>query len=486
MNELGNLFSDLKLNLHAVKRLADFETPLSLYVKLSYAYSDSPMFLLESVEQHEMLGRFSFIGVNPFLTIKVSDNNIEIEGIHHVHLRLQNLAETFETVKHIVEKIRNSIEVENHESTKIDTSIIPMALVILNYESVKYFEEITFDKAKVFDTPDILIIFPSIVIVFDNYKRLMWNVMTYQPSQAQSEVERELLSIEKYPVVLKHPFDKQDITSKIQSHTSKKAFCEKIQTAKDYIYQGDIFQVVLSQRFSINTTQNDLHLYRKLRLTNPSPYMFLVQTKDFSLFGSSPETLVKFINKKVIIHPIAGTRKRGMNAQEDEEIEKELLTNEKELAEHSMLVDLARNDIGRVAIPGTVKVPRLMYIEKYSHVMHIVSEVVGVAEERFNAFDVIRSVFPAGTVTGAPKLRAMEIIEQLEDTSREFYAGSVGYISWSGDADFAITIRSAVLKDEVLYTQSGAGIVYDSIPENEYEETMNKAKAIFSILAMKT
>lgn len=479
-----NFLDKLSLNLHAVSRLADLETPLLMYLKLRYAYSDTLMFLLESAEQHEKLGRYSFIGANPFLTLKVDGKTVEIKGITELKLELETTEEVFQLVKYITEKIRKSVNIDfEGESAKIDTSIIPMALVVLNYEAVKYFEEIKFDKTKQFDLSDISIIFPSLIIVFDNYKRLMWNIMVYTPTQSIAEVNRELSLIEKYPISFREI--QGTLASEVRFQTSKEEFYRKVELAKRYIYDGDIFQVVLSQRFYIDTGEDAISLYRKLRLTNPSPYMFLVQSTDFSLFGSSPETLVKLNDGRIIVHPIAGTRKRGNNPQEDEMIIKELLSDEKELAEHSMLVDLARNDVGRIAVPGTVKVPCLMYIEKYSHVMHIVSEVQGVLNQKFDTFDVLRSTFPAGTVTGAPKVRAMEIIEELEDTSREFYAGSVGYISWSNNADFAITIRSALLKDGRLYTQAGAGIVYDSVPENEYSETLNKAQAIFKIASAK-
>ncbi len=474
----------LSLNLHTVSRLADLETPLSMYLKLRYAYSDAPMFLLESAEQHEMLGRYSFIGANPFLTLKVHGTTLELKGVAELKLELESTEEVFQLVKYITEKVRKSVNIDfEDKSAKIDVSIIPMALVVLNYESVRYFEEINFDKDKQFDSPDISIIFPSVIVVFDNYRRLMWNIMVHIPVQSIAEVNRELSLIEKYPISFREFQD--TVASEIRFQTPKDEFCRKVERAKRYIYDGDIFQVVLSQRFYVDTKEDALSLYRKLRLTNPSPYMFLIQSGDFSLFGSSPETLVKLNDGKVIVHPIAGTRKRGSNSQEDEMIMKELLSDEKELAEHSMLVDLARNDVGRIAVPGTVKVPRLMYIEKYSHVMHIVSEVQGMLDKKFDTFDVLRSTFPAGTVTGAPKIRAMEIIEELEDTSREFYAGSVGYISWSNNADFAITIRSALLKDGRLYTQAGAGIVYDSVPENEYNETLSKAQAIFKIASVK-
>ncbi|MCX7991947.1 MAG: anthranilate synthase component I family protein, partial [Proteobacteria bacterium] len=252
--------------------------------------------------------------------------------------------------------------------------------------------------------------------------------------------------------------------------------------AKEYICNGDIIQVVLSQRFSAKAEVNSLDLYRALRVINPSPYMFFLDYNDYALIGSSPEILVRLENNLVEVRPIAGTRKRGETEEEDKRLEEDLLSDTKEIAEHIMLVDLGRNDVGRIAKVGTVSVPDFMTIERYSHVMHIVSSVKGVIKDNLDAFDVFKATFPAGTVTGAPKIRAMEIIEELEPEKREFYAGGVGYFGYNGNMDFCITIRTMLKKKNKIFIQAGAGIVADSVPENEYFETINKAKALFKAL----
>jgi anthranilate synthase component 1 len=265
---------------------------------------------------------------------------------------------------------------------------------------------------------------------------------------------------------------------------TQEGFEAAILKAKEYITNGDIMQVVLSQRMSIPYTAAPLNLYRALRCLNPSPYMFYLNLNDFHIVGSSPEILVRLEDNTVTVRPIAGTRRRGVTPEQDLELEKDLLADPKEIAEHLMLIDLGRNDIGRVAQIGTVKLTEKMIIERYSHVMHIVSNVNGTLQAGKNAFDVLAATFPAGTVSGAAKIRAMEIINELEPVKRGVYAGAVGYISWSGNLDTAIAIRTAVIKDEILHIQAGAGIVYDSVPRSEWDETMNKGRAIFRAVAM--
>jgi anthranilate synthase component 1 len=265
---------------------------------------------------------------------------------------------------------------------------------------------------------------------------------------------------------------------------TQEGFEAAIVKAKEYITNGDIMQVVLSQRMSIPYTAAPLNLYRAVRCLNPSPYMFYLNLKDFHIVGSSPEILVRLEDNTVTVRPIAGTRRRGVTPEHDLELEKDLLADPKEIAEHLMLIDLGRNDIGRVAEIGTVKLTEKMIIERYSHVMHIVSNVTGTLKQGHSAFDVLAATFPAGTVSGAAKIRAMEIINELEPVKRGVYAGAVGYISWSGNLDTAIAIRTAVIKDEILHIQAGAGIVYDSVPRSEWDETMNKGRAIFRAVAM--
>jgi anthranilate synthase component 1 len=265
---------------------------------------------------------------------------------------------------------------------------------------------------------------------------------------------------------------------------TQKGFEDAVLKVKDYIVEGDAMQVVLSQRMSIPFTARPLDLYRALRSLNPSPYMFYLDLGDFHVAGSSPEILTRLEDGRVTVRPIAGTRPRGKTENEDKVLEKELLADPKELAEHLMLIDLGRNDVGRIAKIGTVNLTENMVIERYSHVMHIVSNVTGKLQKGLTAMDVLRATFPAGTVSGAPKIRAMEIIDQLEPVKRGIYAGAVGYLSWHGNMDTAIAIRTAVIKDKVLHIQAGAGIVYDSVPKNEWDETMNKGRAIFKAVAM--
>jgi anthranilate synthase component I len=298
---------------------------------------------------------------------------------------------------------------------------------------------------------------------------------------------RDLDNLQK---VIRSPltFDKEGELSvrMMDSNTSREEFDQMVLRAKEYIYAGDIIQVVLSQRFVLEINVDNLSLYRALRVINPSPYMFLLDYLDYSLIGSSPETLVKLENGEVEVRPLAGTRPRGKDQSEDELLAKDLLSDEKERAEHTMLVDLGRNDVGRIAVPGSVSVPEFMGIERYSHVMHIFSSVKGKVKEGMDAFDVFEATFPAGTVSGAPKVRAMEIIEELEKEKREFYAGSVGYFAYNGNMDFCIAIRTLLKKQNKVYIQAGAGIVADSVPEKEYTETIQKSQALVkSIMDLK-
>ncbi len=316
------------------------------------------------------------------------------------------------------------------------------------------------------------------MVIFDNFTHKMTLVVF---SINGSDETQSLQSLyEHVRRSLKRDKKAGFVAGDLKSNTSKEEFTEMVNRAKEYICSGDIFQVVLSQRFNVDIECDDINLYRALRVVNPSPYMFFLDFVEYSLIGSSPEILVRLENNLVEVRPIAGTRKRGETIEEDLALEEELLADEKELAEHVMLVDLGRNDVGRVAETGTVKVPELKVVERYSHVMHIVSSVTGKLKDGLDAFDVFKATFPAGTVSGAPKIRAMEIIEELEKEKREFYAGGVGYFGYNGNMDFCITIRTMLKKGGRVFIQAGAGIVADSSPESEYIETINKAKALMT------
>lgn len=463
--------------------LADLDTPLSCYMKLKKAFPSSPSFLLESVESQERLGRYSVIGFDPFLVFKSIGNTVTTEGfINQVKTTDNPLAE-----------LRNIMAMLKPMDFQEDTGFTGGAVGYVGYDVVNFFEQLPDTNKRGLGTQDMYFMFPKKLVVFDNVTRKMMVVIHQcmdenghgEDRKAEGRKElAELLKILRAP--LRPPVQKPFFVKTMDHHLSKEEFEEIVVKAKEYIFAGDIIQVVLSQRFRIETDIDGLSLYRALRVINPSPYMFFMDCLDYGLIGSSPEILVKMEGTEVEVRPIAGTRPRGRNAIEDEILARELLSDEKERAEHIMLVDLGRNDVGRVAEVGSVVVPELMNVDKYSHVMHMVSSVKGTLREGLDAFDVFQATFPAGTVTGAPKVRAMEIIEELEKEKREFYAGCVGYFGYNGNMDFCITIRTMLKKGDAVYLQAGAGIVADSRPENEYFETIHKSEALVrSIMGLK-
>jgi anthranilate synthase component 1 len=372
----------------------------------------------------------------------------------------------------------------------------------IGYDMVRYFESIPDEHRPGLELPDMFFMVSDTVVIFDNLKgkiKVVSNthVKNKSPEDAYREAEEKIEDIierlrqsEMRSQKNRSMFDIQRSTKDFEhlgygsSFVTKESFENAVLRGKDYIMSGDIVQVVLSQRFERETYVNPFDIYRALRVINPSPYMYYIDTGDAKLVGSSPEILVRLEGRKVILRPIAGTRKRGETEEEDSVLEEELKKDPKEIAEHIMLVDLGRNDVGRVAEIGSVKVTELMNVEKYSHVMHLVSNVEGTLKDGLDAFDVLRACFPAGTVTGAPKVRAMEIIEELEPMRRGPYAGAVGYLSYSGNMDTCITIRTLVIKDNKVYVQAGAGIVADSVPDREYIETVNKAMGMMRAVDM--
>ena len=361
------------------------------------------------------------------------------------------------------------------------------------YDTIRYIEPrlAHCPNPEPLETPDIMLMLSEEVVVFDNLKGKLMLIVFVDPSidGAYANGNKRLTELtalldmplaRPQPVSQNHQVKEADFVSGF----SKEGFEDAVRTAKQYIVDGDVMQVVLSQRMSIPYKHSPLDLYRMLRCLNPSPYMFYLNAKSFHVVGSSPEILVRSEGDEITVRPIAGTRPRGTTPEEDLALEKDLLNDPKELAEHLMLIDLGRNDVGRLAEVGTVELTDKMIVERYSHVMHIVSNVVAKMRPGLSAMDVLRATFPAGTLSGAPKIRAMEIIDELEPIKRGIYSGAVGYVSWEGNMDTAIAIRTAVIKDDILYIQAGAGIVYDSVPEKEWEESMNKGRAIFKAVEM--
>ncbi len=458
--------------------MGDLETPVSAFLKISQG--EKGEFLLESVEGGEILGRYSFIGFSPRLVFRVKEGVFEIEE-REEKIEKGVTKEPLQVLKNILEKF-----------PPLQINSLPRffggAVGYISYDSIRYWEEIPRRKEDTLNLPDMEFFITDRVIIFDHVEnkiKVMADVPilkddSYYLEKAYEEAVKKIEEvIETLRKPLKHPVEilKGEIEEPI-SNFSPSSFMKAVEKCKKYIRAGDIFQVVISQRWSIPVTSPPFHIYRALRSLNPSPYMFYLNFGKFQLIGSSPEILVRKEGRKVILRPIAGTRPRGKNEREDSKLEKDLLKDPKELAEHIMLVDLGRNDLGRICDYGSVKVKELMVIERYSRVMHIVSHIEGKLRKDADQFQVLRASFPAGTVTGAPKIRAMEIIEELEPEERGPYAGAVGYFSYTGNLDSCITIRSILLKDGKAFLQAGAGIVADSLPEREYEETENKAKAL--------
>ena len=462
--------------------LADLDTPLSAYLKLADgAYS----YLFESVHGGEQWGRYSIIGLPCKTVIKISGKQITIETNGAI-------TENFNHDKPLVwiEEFKQNYKVPDIASLpRFNGGLVGY----FGYETIGYIEPklANSNKPDPIGAPDILLMVSEEMLVFDNLSGKMLLLTHANPAEenayenAQQRLDNLVVKLRELKAQPQnHPVTKQVAEEDFVSGFTQEGFEDAIVKAKQYISNGDIMQVVLSQRMSIPYTAAPLNLYRALRCLNPSPYMFFLNLNDFHIVGSSPEILVRLEDNTVTVRPIAGTRRRGVTPEQDLELEKELLADPKEIAEHLMLIDLGRNDTGRVVEIGTVKLTEKMIVERYSHVMHIVSNVTGTLKQGKNAFDVLAATFPAGTVSGAPKIRAMEIIDELEPVKRGIYAGAVGYISWSGNLDTAIAIRTAVIKDETLHIQAGAGIVYDSVPRSEWDETMNKGRAIFRAVAM--
>lgn len=462
--------------------LADLDNPVSAYIKLV----DGPYsYLFESVHGGEQWGRYSIIGLPCQTIIKITGNQVVVSKQGEILERA-----TVTDPLAWIEAFQARYKVP-------DVPGLPRfygGLVgYFGYETIAYIEPRlkSVDKDDPLGSPDILLMLSEEMLVFDNISGKSLLLTHADPAQpdayalAKQRLQDLLKRLRKnHAKTNTHSQPKKVRETDFVSGFTQQGYEDAVRQAKDYIIAGDIMQVVLSQRMSIPYTATPLALYRSLRCLNPSPYMYFLDLDDFQIVGSSPEILVRLEDNTVTVRPIAGTRPRGETPEQDLALEKELLSDPKELAEHLMLIDLGRNDAGRVAEIGTVELSDKMMIERYSHVMHIVSNVTGTLKQGKNAFDVLAATFPAGTVSGAPKIRAMEIINEFEPIKRGVYSGAVGYISWSGNLDTAIAIRTAVIKDQTLHIQAGAGIVYDSVARNEWHETMNKGRAIFQAVTM--
>ncbi len=438
-------------------------------------------FIFESVEKGKIKGRYTIFGKNPDKIWEFNNNKSYL-------FTNNNKKQLFGQPKKIIEKIIDDFKF------KVPKNLPPISSLIsgfFSYDIIRYIEKIPNKCKDDLKIPDARLLRPKTLVIHDNEKKKLYFIINCFKDEKINNYKKKYLDIqneiENLIVISKFKLNniQQTIKNykiKIKSNITKKKFINNVKKAKKYIKIGDIFQVVLSQRFESKFTKDPIEIYKKLRITNPSPFMYFFNFNKFQIIGASPEILVRLRNGKITVRPIAGTRPRGKNKKEDKFYEIDLLKDNKELAEHLMLLDLGRNDAGKVSKVGSVKVTEKFKIEKYSHVMHIVSNVEGKFNNKFSKFDTLLSGFPAGTVSGAPKIRAMEIIDELETTKRKVYAGGIGYFSANGDFDTCIALRTGISKNKKFYAQAGAGIVADSVPLNEYYETVNKAKALLTSL----
>ena len=438
-------------------------------------------FIFESVEKGKIKGRYTIFGKNPDKIWEFNNKKSYLIR-NNKKIRLKGRPDL------LIEKI---IEEFKFDTPKNLPKICSLISGYFSYDAIRYIENIPNKCKNDLNLPDVRLMRPRTVIIHDNLKKEIYfiinifndeKISNYQKKFENIKSELFKLSIQSLIKNLDNKTYKEFKNINIKSNTPKNKFLAMVNKAKEYIKLGDIFQVVLSQRFETNLTKKPLDIYKKLRITNPSPFMFFFNFNDFQIIGASPEILVRLRDNKITVRPIAGTRPRGRNKKEDIYYEKDLMNDKKELSEHLMLLDLGRNDAGKVSKINSIKVTESFIVERYSHVMHIVSNVVGEYNKKFSKFKSLMAGFPAGTVSGAPKIRAMEIIDELESVRRKVYAGGIGYFSANGEFDTCIALRTAVAKDKKFYVQAGAGIVADSKPINEYKETVNKAKALINAL----
>ena len=439
-------------------------------------------FIFESVEKGIIKGRYTIFGKKPDKIWEFNNNNSYSINSQNKRKKIKGQP------KKIIEQL-----IENFKF-KTPKSLPPICSLLsgyFSYDTIRYIEKIPNKCKDDLNLPDVRILRPRVLIIHDNLKKKIFFIINVFKDEKitdykkkYSEIKKELISLNILAKLKVNYLNSKTKNQKIsvKSNTSKNKFLSIVNKAKKYIKIGDIFQVVLSQRFEAKLTKKPLEIYKKLRITNPSPFMYFFNFHDFQIIGASPEILVRLRDNKITIRPIAGTRPRGINKKQDAFFSKDLIKDEKELAEHLMLLDLGRNDVGKVSKINTVKVTEKFKIEKYSHVMHIVSNVMGNFNNKYSKFKSLLAGFPAGTVSGAPKIRAMEIIDELESSKRKVYAGGIGYFSANGEFDTCIALRTALVKNNKFYVQAGAGIVADSKPQKEYVETINKAKALLSSL----
>ncbi len=437
-------------------------------------------FIFESVEKGVIRGRYTIIGFDPDRTYNIKKNKIIVDDFKKKKIVKKD------TLKYLNELFKN-FKVKSSRNIPRMSSIL---VGYFSYDIIRLIEKIPDECKNDINIPDIKLMRPKNLIIYDNVKKKIFFIRNVFKEENIDDYKLKYQSIKNTFSELQHfgniklpeNFHKSNKKIKVHSNISKSKFKKIVLKAKDYIKKGDIFQVVLSQRFEAAIDKPPLEIYNTLRVLNPSPFMFYFNYDDFQILGSSPEILVRLFNDEVTIRPIAGTRPRGKNKNQDIKLTSELLKDPKELAEHLMLLDLGRNDVGKVSKTNSVKVTERFKVEKYSHVMHIVSNVTGKLRKNFSLFETFLSGFPAGTVSGAPKIRAMEIIDELESSKRKLYAGGIGYFTANQDFDTCIALRTALIKNKKIYVQSGAGIVADSNPKNEYNETVNKAKALLKAI----
>lgn len=461
-----------KKNKFSITYIIEKNTPINkIDILINNVLRKKNSFIFESVEKAKTRGRYTIFGFKPDLTLKIINKKIFLNN------------------KKIKKKLEPKLFLEKFIKDfnfKLPSTLPKMSMMLsgyLGYDIIRYYENIPDKNKDDLNIPDVKLIRPNFIYIHDNqtnkmfYLKLNFNNKSNYKKEIDS-LKNEILKDFNTSKIQNKIKIKKNFYSKIKSNFTKKEFLKLVNKAKKYISIGDIFQVVISQRFEKKLTKDPLEIYKKIRVSNPSPFLYFFNFEDFQIIGSSPEILVRVRDQKITIRPIAGTRKRGKDKNEDNKLAKDLLNDPKEISEHLMLLDLGRNDVGRVSEDNTVKVNEKFKIEKYSHVMHIVSNVVGRFKKNISLIDGLLSGFPAGTVSGAPKIRAMEIIDQLENKKRKLYAGGVGYFSANGDMDTCIALRTALVKNNKIYVQAGAGIVADSVPTKEYQETINKAKAL--------
>ena len=441
-----------------------------------FLLAEKNSFIFESVEKGTIKGRYTIIGLNPDKIWDINNNIITLNSSgKKTKIKSDPLKYINKLIKEFNIKIPNQLP-----------SMASMLVGYFSYDVIRYIEKIPNNCKDDLKIPDVRLSRPKNLVIYDNIKKKIFYIENVYADTKIKSYEEEYLSINKRfnvfedfeNIKLPKQFTFKPNKGLIKSNTSKKKFKSLVNKAKTYIEKGDVFQVVLSQRFERKINKTPIEIYNHLRKSNPSPFMFYFNYKDFNILGSSPEILVRLRGGEVTIRPIAGTRPRGKNIKEDKKYELDLLKDKKELAEHLMLLDLGRNDVGKVSKVNTVKVTEKFKVERYSHVMHIISNVIGKFNNKFSLFETLLSGFPAGTVSGAPKIRAMEIIDELEKNKRKLYAGGIGYFTSNGEFDTCIALRTALIKNNKFYVQAGAGIVADSKPDKEYAETVNKAKAL--------